>query len=379
MTTVRSGGLFASERLPSDHPILRAIGRTRNELFVRRVRRALPTIVRSIPHAVLAETDRDVLALTRTGTSVAIATLGSGTGGPAALVLIPQTPAARALLRRQVDVQQLLGSDQRLRAWAHRIPRALADGETGGLWYVVDEVLPGRDPRPLLEEARSRAELLGHAADVIRDFHERTGESSFVGPAHLARWVEQPIRTILESLAAAGRGAQLADAFEAIAVALRDGLADRVLPVSWIHGDYWPGNLLVDPEGRITGVVDWDRAEPDQLGIQDLLHLVLYTRALVRQVEPGVVVREVLAGPDWSRDERAILRGWEDTTARAGVDRECVILVYWLRFVAATFEQSDYFARHPRWVRENVESVLAAVPSQWLGRRSESSSGGPRG
>lgn len=32
----------------------------------------------------------------------------------------------------------------------------------------------------------------------------------------------------------------------------------------FIHGDYWPANLFVDPSGRVTGVIDWEFAIPDR-------------------------------------------------------------------------------------------------------------------
>jgi hypothetical protein len=39
------------------------------------------------------------------------------------------------------------------------------------------------------------------------------------------------------------------------------------------HGDYWAGNVLVD-RGRVSGVVDWERATLEELPLWDLTKAV---------------------------------------------------------------------------------------------------------
>ncbi|GAA1256142.1 phosphotransferase [Oryzihumus leptocrescens] len=67
-----------------------------------------------------------------------------------------------------------------------------------------------------------------------------------------------------------------------------------------VHGDYWPGNLLVR-EGRVSGVVDWERAEPRGNPVGDLVRFaVAYAHYLDRHTRPGRPVRGhpgLIAGP----------------------------------------------------------------------------------
>ena len=42
---------------------------------------------------------------------------------------------------------------------------------------------------------------------------------------------------------------------------LADRLACHRTPRSVVHGDFWPGNLMVD-RGRVLGVIDWEAARP---------------------------------------------------------------------------------------------------------------------
>lgn len=67
-----------------------------------------------------------------------------------------------------------------------------------------------------------------------------------------------------------------------------------------VHGDFWPGNLLVR-QGRISGVVDWERAEPCGNPVRDLTRFaVAYAQYLDRHTRPGRQVRGhpgLMAGP----------------------------------------------------------------------------------
>jgi len=43
-------------------------------------------------------------------------------------------------------------------------------------------------------------------------------------------------------------------------------LAGRTLTVSWVHGDFTPGNILVTPDGTsVTGIIDWDHSASKEL------------------------------------------------------------------------------------------------------------------
>nr|WP_241724104.1 phosphotransferase [Dietzia sp. E1] len=59
------------------------------------------------------------------------------------------------------------------------------------------------------------------------------------------------------------------------------GLLDAEVTVSWVHGDYWPGNVLksdVAHEPVVTGIVDWENALDPGMPDIDLVHWYLSTR-----------------------------------------------------------------------------------------------------
>ncbi|HJQ47127.1 MAG TPA: phosphotransferase [Amycolatopsis sp.] len=72
---------------------------------------------------------------------------------------------------------------------------------------------------------------------------------------------------------------------------LRERLRRHHAPRTAVHGDFWPGNLLVE-HGAVSGVVDWEWAEPAGSPVRDLARFVLaYSHYLDRHSRPGRPVR----------------------------------------------------------------------------------------
>jgi aminoglycoside phosphotransferase len=76
--------------------------------------------------------------------------------------------------------------------------------------------------------------------------------------------------------------------------ALRDRLAGHQVSQVVVHGDFWPGNLLM-ADGRVCGVIDWESAQPDGLPTRDLARFVItFSLYLDRHTKSG---RQVAGHP----------------------------------------------------------------------------------
>jgi len=142
---------------------------------------------------------------------------------------------------------------------------------------------------------------------------------------------------------------------------LHSQIAGRELAFSWTHGDFWPGNLLVQPAtGVIGGVVDWDRASAEQLPLHDLLHLLAYTRKLQRRSELGEEIVSYLLPAAFDKYERALLKtAIEQLELPTSADFfRAVSLLYWLRFATTNLSRYPAFQRDSRWLKHNVFLVL---------------------
>jgi len=293
-------------------------------------------------------------AVTFTSTFVAVAAVGSAATSRRFVVKVPCTTEGVDNLRRQADVLAALHADPRLRGWPPVMPRCVGQGEFDGWHYWVEERLPGTPvTKTVLRRARHDGPL-DTAVRLIDDFHARTSRQRLLDQAGLEAWVRGPLRRIENFYATRDRPAGLFDALDRLRGELVTVLAGHSVRTCWIHGDFWPGNLLA-ADRTVTGVVDWDQAQPDQLRLHDLLHLHLFSRRLMSGEELGdIVVRAVHYG---IADEIGVpadqVAAWLD-----GIPERTAILLYWLRHVSL-FIQSAGHGDSRRWLRGNVERVLA--------------------
>ena len=142
---------------------------------------------------------------------------------------------------------------------------------------------------------------------------------------------------------------------------LHSQIAGRELPFAWTHGDFWPGNLLIDSaKGAISGIVDWDRASADQIPLHDLLHLLAYTRKLQRRSELGEEIVSYLLPAAFGKYERSLVKeAINQLDLPTSVDFfRAITLLYWLRFAATNLSRYPAFQRDSRWLKHNVFLVL---------------------
>lgn len=286
-------------------------------------------------------------------------------------------------------VRSLLGDD----ASAALLPRVVREGRLDGHLVVIETQLPGHAAtRRLSDGSTSTA-----AAAAITGIHRATGHTQLVDDATLSRWVDQPLAFLRGLRGLPGDAASL-DRLQAL---LHDALAGREVLTSWVHGDFWPGNVLVeetaaetdpsvgrdlsvgagpvgqdpagtqavvaDPAGsdapsagtqpvggadvRVTGLADWENAEPDGLPDVDLLHWWLATQP----VELGAAVRHVVAHPADVRRELAAL---SIELPNPQLALEHLALLTWLRHVSAGMDRTsaDHLGRV--WLARNVKPIL---------------------
>jgi aminoglycoside phosphotransferase (APT) family kinase protein len=273
------------------------------------------------------------------GTQVAVLMVGAPGEPAAAVVKMPATPDGVASQRREAEALAALRAERSLGELADLIPARLAEGELGGIAYTVERAVPGVEGRVLLGDPAMRDRVVAAAAGVIERIHKATSASVVVDDELLERWVGSRVRL----LAPATRNAAALERLEEI---LRRAWEGRSVDVAWVHGDYWPANVIFDPALEVAGIIDWEWAAARELPAHDLLYLALHMRMLAEGRELGPVVQSLLAGK----------AGELGVTA----DRETLLLV-WLRHVAYNLTQSPSDARNWIWTSRNVDTVLRSL------------------
>ncbi len=316
----------------------------------------LPAILAATPDA---SPDWDVQSLVSTVTDVTVATVGPRDGAAAAVLKLPRTAFGVASQQSQLTVLDVLGADERLGDWRLLLPQVIAAGRLDEQTYLLERAMPGRPSDDLLSSADPASWVLPVVVDAIAPLHELTAVTTHADRAAFGRWIEGPLarlEVVRMSLPAAARRT----AIDRVRALTGDLLAGQALAVSWVHGDYTPSNIFVDAESeRVTAILDWDRARPDHLAVVDILHLLVAIRARRERSEIGDVVRRLLAGEPWTREERQVIRncaGGGDLALEAPM-----VLLCWLLHVDNNLDKSLSFASHHYWIRHNIEAVLSCL------------------
>jgi len=303
-----------------------------------------------------------VQRLVPTVSDLTVITLGPMDQPPAAVLKLPRSDSAMATLRRQRAVLAALHADPRLGRWRALLPVILAEGVIAGQPYLVEQMLPGLESRRLIANPTSRTKTQAVAAATIGELHRWTATSSTTDAGMLKRWIDEPLCLIRRSRATRPVEAGNAQALKRLAAELHSALAGRTLAVSWVHGDFFPGNFLMTPDAAtVTGIVDWELAAHDDLPLLDLVQLFLSTRMLVQRRGLGDTVRELLEGTGWTAHEHALLDAAQAALPGDTIDMRTMVLLCWLRHLAANLTKSTRYIGHDLWMRQNIDPVLRCV------------------
>lgn len=124
-------------------------------------------------------------------------------------------------------------------------------------WSVVTWV-PGELPRDL--DADQQAALAASLGEFLQSLHGIDTTGVPAGPEHWGYRCGEPVRRTIDRWTERA-AAELADLFDPAGVhqawrRLRDVPA-ATHPASWVHTDLSEENLLVHPDGRLAGVIDF--------------------------------------------------------------------------------------------------------------------------
>lgn len=244
------------------------------------------------------------------------------------------------------------------------LPAVLASGRLGTREYVLEEWKPGQPAVRWMFRPRQRGceEVLDRAVEWVTALHRATRSQPDGSLDH-----GDVVRTTTIRLSewAGRRDAEFADR---LAAYVDRRLAELVRWAVYGHGDYWLANVLVDPERRaVTGVLDWDRADPCAPPLEDVLSLLCLRKGLLTRWDPGRRLAAVLQGDVGERD-RSRLRDYIvalDLHPRAV---GCLAALYWIRFLAGRTEKLDEDRRLYARMYGSVRRILASDLEQALDR-----------
>jgi aminoglycoside phosphotransferase (APT) family kinase protein len=297
-----------------------------------------------------------------TRSDVVVALIGAdGQAEPRMVLKLPLTPDAERSTTDHRQVVSALHEFPDLNAFCAFVPRALAWGDLQGRPYYLETALPGIGAADLVRSQTEPATMLHDAARLIGQLHRGTLRRRIVDEARFALLAGDDLALLRQLVVGWPESVLLRQKLNQLEQLLHSQIAGRELPFSWTHGDFWPGNLLIQPSaGVIGGIVDWDRASADQIPLHDLLHLLAYTRKLQRRSELGEEIVSYLLPTAFGTYERVLVKeAMEQLELPASADFfRAITLLYWLRFAATNLSRYPAFQHDSRWLKQNVFLVL---------------------
>ena len=370
MADVEPSGRSGLARVGGQHAVLmarriRAGALQAGSTFeVRQIRRVLLPLIRSDPS--LPGAASWVIQRTLSvgpDSATAVFALGPpGSAPPAAVLKVARDrDAAASLDRGRIATLRILG-DPRLVGIQRLLPEVLAGGETDGYAFLLQRAMRGVDGRVLLRDPGKAVAVINASLEVATRLHDATARHVTVDAGMIRRWITEPLEAV-ERLADFHSGiAHNAAAIERLRRLLPVELGGASVVVSTVHGDLFPGNVLLTADGgKVTGLLDWDLSGPDELPTNDIVQFLVGVHLLGGDEELGDVIHGLLVGSAPMRRDLGLLAAAQSRLGGEPVDLRTVVLTFWLRHVSRNLTKSRWFARHRWWVKRNVVDVLATV------------------
>lgn len=230
--------------------------------------------------------------------------------------------------------------------WAHVLPRVLQAPQVGAddVWVMVQQRLAGH----VLSASGLDADLLqAHLRAAVAPL-------GAAGPGPIAPIGQHPrVSRMLQRL---GDISEWSAAIGPARQALLRWPGARLSTAE--HGDYWLDNLLFDDRAKLTGIVDWERADAPGVWGCDAVHLVIHSFAAWRGC-PQWQVPCML----WDGHCEPVLERLFDVVASAlGLGRDdlrFVALLVWLRHLDLQADTRDEWSaeRRHEWLDEPARSA----------------------
>lgn len=302
-----------------------------------------------IQHVNHSLTDMDVLVI------------GPKNSSYTAILHLPGSDPAVIGFEHQKKICTSLQSDPRLGEWRSLLPRLMYEGQFRGRPYWVVERLPGINAAEVMSDPAKRQMVLRSSLRAVEHLHQTTAVEAQVDSNMLEKWVIEPLQNIRTSTLVYyhRQSRYLLDRLEQ---QLSEALCCEQLTTSWIHGDYWPANILVTPDGKqVTGIVDWDLSQPRSLPSLDLVNLLISTRRIEAGHELGEILAAILKQGAWQPHEQLF---WEQAMQTLGGTfpqlRES-LLIFWLQHLNANLEKKQRHLINPVWAYSNFVQVLNSL------------------
>ncbi len=369
MTPVRIGPMKIMDPAADSHPLLVQITHPwrmiANWERLKQTSPLIPAIIQQIPpqagrgayqkwqvqYIVQTQTDRIVLAL------------GPEPGPALILVKLPTSQEATLSQERQAEALSILNANPALEDLRPLLPVPLAHGKIENQPFSIERILPGMDARLIAKYPDRMAQVESEAIRSITRLHHNTLSQRVFNEAEWRARVGAPLELVCETLQRIPGSQPYLLSVTRLGAELQQALVGKSIALSWVHGDFVPDNLLVDlREGHLSGILDWELAEPDGFPILDIMQLLMATRRETQHKELGRLVVDLLKNPNtWSSHERSLIESALSDLPGHALNFRQLLLLFWLQHISGNLTKATRYRRHIWWIYANIYPVLQVI------------------
>ena len=267
---------------------------------------------------------------------------------PTLVLKIATSDASSHGLDRHAEMTADLHAEKLPSGLSRLAPKPLRRGLVEGYSALLESRLPG-----VVATDTGATGIAAEALSAISELHEATARQTRVDSELLRDWIDKPISQLR---LAAGQG-RYDNGLNQLADMLNEALIGRSLTTSVVHGDFWPGNVLVestDVGPELTGIVDWENAKRVGLPDADVVHWWLSEQP----GELGSTVRHALIDTAWAERE---LSGLPVSLPNPQLAIGSLVLLTWLWHCSAGIARVNRHRVSRVWLSRNVWPILDLV------------------
>lgn len=237
------------------------------------------------------------------------------------------------------------------------LPQVVYASKFNGMQYQLEKWLLGKPASLYFYNKTLREKIIDHAIDWSTEFQIATQSLNSSFELELNN-----LSRILGFFASKGMGS------DSITVKITEYISNKLTeyncPVVCCHGDFWVGNLLVDDNFIISGVVDWDFAEDKTVPLIDIFHVLFHRKTIFSFFRPWKNVEKSLAGKLSYQDQVKI----KNSMKKIGINPQlfsCLLIVYCLKYL---YRDYDFMHKISGWNNSAIkiyELLYAQTSEDW--------------
>jgi O-antigen/teichoic acid export membrane protein len=356
--------------LPIPH-LPECLRRPRMRSQARQALRAVPLHLAVASDASIADVAKIKVKVKPSLSDRTVALLSDGERRLLGVVKIPRSPEAAAELRTEEAVIRGLRDEPRIGPFVRLLPSLRVETVSGSP-VSYETAFDGFDAAKIIDVDASLAGAVECAAlGAIDGLHRRTASVAGIEPATFERWTAMPLELLSRTHPSGQVSARQTRSVERLEARLSSALVGRHLQLGWVHGDFTPGNVMMDDQDmRVQGILDWSQARPDGVAALDALLWMCSIDCQLARTHFGALVSDVLKGTAsrWPMVRFRSRAGDGErpglaAIARTGVPLTELLLWCWLTHVAGNIAKSRSYGRNPLWWVRNVDPVLRVIES----------------